>query len=103
MDPSWLNVKVVVRKGKDAVIGVGRIGPISHHLGSLLGVVELTISCAFVCRVGYLVAQTFSEQYDKLFTGNQIVKRLAFLITSFHSVFEKHCANFKPLLLTDST
>jgi hypothetical protein len=39
----------------DAV--VGRIGHVSHHLGSLLGAIdEFTILCAFVCRVGYNIS-----------------------------------------------
>ena len=36
---------------------VGRISVVSHHSQSLLGVIELTILCAFVCRVGYFDAQ----------------------------------------------
>ena len=59
VDPKWLIVKVVVQNGSndrpEAVIG--RIGHASHLLGSLLGAIELTISCAFVCRVGYSNAQ----------------------------------------------
>jgi hypothetical protein len=35
---------------------IGWIGFISRHLGSLLGVIELTILCAFVCKVGNLDA-----------------------------------------------
>ena len=33
---------------------VGWIGLVSHHLGPLLGALELTILCAFVRKVGYL-------------------------------------------------
>ena len=36
---------------------IGQIGVVSHHLRSLLGAIELTILCAFVCRVGYFDAQ----------------------------------------------
>ena len=31
----------------------GWISLVSHHLGSLLGVIELTILCAFISIVGY--------------------------------------------------
>jgi len=51
--------KSVVQKGccdmPDAVIGW--IGRLPRHLGSLLGVIELTIFYEFVCRVGYFDAQ----------------------------------------------
>jgi hypothetical protein len=47
-------MKVVARKGcnnrLDGVIG--RIGVVSHHLRSLLGAIELTVLCAFVCILG---------------------------------------------------
>ena len=36
---------------------IGRIGYISHHLGSLLGAIELIVLCAFICKVGYFDAQ----------------------------------------------
>ena len=42
--------------GPDAVIG--QMGLVSYHLGSLLGAIEPTILCAFVCIVGYFDAQT---------------------------------------------
>jgi hypothetical protein len=55
----WLIVKLVAPKGHndrpDEVILW--IGLISHHLGSFLGVIELIILCAFVCRVRYFDAQ----------------------------------------------
>ena len=35
----------------------GCIGHVSHHLGPLLGVVELIVLCAFVCKVRYVDAQ----------------------------------------------
>ena len=35
---------------------VGQIGVVSHHLQSLLGVIELTVLCIFVCRAGYFDA-----------------------------------------------
>ena len=31
---------------------MGQIGVVSHHLQSLLGAIELTIFCSFVCKVG---------------------------------------------------
>ena len=36
---------------------IGRIGPISHHLGSLLDGIELTVLRAFVCEVIYFDSQ----------------------------------------------
>ena len=36
---------------------IGRIGVVSHHLRSLLGVNKSIILCAFICRVGYFDAQ----------------------------------------------
>ena len=36
---------------------IGRISPNSYQLGLLLGVMEFTILCAFVCKVGYFDAQ----------------------------------------------
>ena len=54
MVPKWLIIKALVRKGwsdrPDEVIGW--IGHVSHHLGPLLGAIELTDSCAFACKVG---------------------------------------------------
>ena len=35
---------------------IGRIGVVSHHLQSLLGAIELTVSSAFICIVGYFDA-----------------------------------------------
>ena len=59
MDPKWLVVKVLVRKGCtnrwDVVIE--RIGVVSHHLRSLLGAIGLIVLCAFVCRVEYFDAR----------------------------------------------
>ena len=59
VDPKWPIIKVVASKGCsdrwDAVIG--QIGVVSYHLRSLLGVVKLTILCAFLCKVGYFDAQ----------------------------------------------
>ena len=40
---------------KDAMIG--KIGYISHHLGSLSGAIELIVLCAFVIKVGYFDTQ----------------------------------------------
>jgi hypothetical protein len=31
----------------------GRIGPVLHQLGSLLGAIELIFLCEFICKVGY--------------------------------------------------
>ena len=42
---------------------IGWIGVVSHHLGSLLGAIELTFLCAFVCKVGYFDA---SRGFDLL-------------------------------------
>ena len=36
---------------------IGWIEPILHHLGTLLGAIELAILRAFVCKVGYFDAQ----------------------------------------------
>ena len=36
---------------------IGKIGHVSHHLGSLLGAIELTVLCTLVCIVGYLDVQ----------------------------------------------
>ena len=55
----WLNIKVVAHKGcsdrPDAMIG--QICYVSHHLGSLLGAIELIVLCASACSVGYFDAQ----------------------------------------------
>ena len=48
------NVKVVAGKGCS---GWALIGHVSHHLGSILGAIELTVLCAFICTVGYFDAQ----------------------------------------------
>ena len=52
---AWLIVKVVAQIGCDDKLDavIGRIGHVSHHLESHLGVIESTILYAFVCRVGY--------------------------------------------------
>lgn len=36
---------------------IGRIIAVSHHLHLLLGVIELSVLCAFICRVGHSDAQ----------------------------------------------
>jgi hypothetical protein len=46
---------------KDVVIG--RIHVVSHHLRSLLGAIELIVSFAFLCRVGYFDAQIKETYY----------------------------------------
>ena len=55
MAPKWLIIKVVARNECiDKTHGViGRLGLASHHLESLLGVIELIILCAFACIVYY--------------------------------------------------
>ena len=45
---------------------IGHIGLVSHHLQSLLGAVELTVLCAFVCKVIYLDAQIRSIMLYKV-------------------------------------
>ena len=48
MGPNWLVVKEMGHKGcsdRDAVIA--RVGHVSHHLGSLLGAIELIVLCTF--------------------------------------------------------
>jgi hypothetical protein len=32
---------------------IGHISYVSHHSESILGVIELFVLCAFICRVGY--------------------------------------------------
>ena len=67
MDPKWLSIKVFAYKGCndrwDAVIG--QIGVVSDHLRSLFGVIELTILCAFVCKVGYFDAHIWETLVSK--------------------------------------
>ena len=50
VDPNWLFVKVVGRQGCSDRLDdvIGWIGHVSHHLGSLLGAIELTDLCALV-------------------------------------------------------
>jgi hypothetical protein len=38
-------------------IVIDQIGVVSHHLRSLLGVIELTVLFAFICKVAYFDAQ----------------------------------------------
>ncbi len=49
MEPQWLTVKVAVRKGCSVRLEsmIVRIGRVSHHLGPLLGAVELIVLCDF--------------------------------------------------------
>ena len=53
MDPKWLIINVVAQKGCNgrADVVIGWIGLVSHHLGSFLGVIELTVLCAFMCII----------------------------------------------------
>ena len=60
MDLEWLFVKVLVRKGcsdKPDVL-IGWRGHVLYYLRSFLGVMELIVLCAFVCKVGYFDAHT---------------------------------------------
>ena len=59
MDPKQLIIKVVAPNGciDRPYALMGQIGLVSHHSGSLWGVIELHVLCAFVCRVGYFDAQ----------------------------------------------
>ena len=41
---------------RDAMID--QIGPISHQLGSHLDEIELTVLCAFICKVKYFDPQS---------------------------------------------
>lgn len=36
---------------------IGWIGFVSHNLGLLFGTVDLTVICACVCKVGYLMSK----------------------------------------------
>ena len=36
---------------------IGWIDVIAHHSQSFLGAIELTVMCAFICKVGYFDAQ----------------------------------------------
>ena len=61
----------MARKGRtarwDAMIG--RIGVVSHHLQSLLGVIMLTVLRVFVCKVEYFdiqIRETPSRGFDLL-------------------------------------
>jgi len=58
VDPKWLIKKVATQKGHNYKSNamIGWIGVVSHHLQSLLDVIELTILCASVCKVGYVDA-----------------------------------------------
>ena len=54
------NCKVVARKGCSDMwdVLIGRIGAMSHHLPSILGVIEFNhFVYSFVCKVGYIDAQ----------------------------------------------
>ena len=77
----------------------GHVGHISRHLGSLLGVIELTVLCAFGCRVGYSNAQiretllykwgvqllVYVRVLTNHYTRDTIAKQLAVLIISLTS------------------
>ena len=58
MDPRWLYTKVVAQKGRSVKLDamMGWIGQVSHHLGSLVGAIELTVLHAFVYQIGYFDA-----------------------------------------------
>ena len=54
VDPNWLSVKVVAQQGRsDRLV----ICLVSHHSWLLLSAMEVTISCACVCKVGYFDVQ----------------------------------------------
>ena len=36
---------------------IGQIDVVSHHLQTLLGDINLIVSCAFICKVGYFDGQ----------------------------------------------
>ena len=61
---------------------IGWIGVVSHHLGSLLGAIELTFLCAFVCKVGYFDASRGFDLLVSLGNVNIIMKQLVFLVIS---------------------
>ena len=56
MDLKYLIITLVAQK--DAVIGL--IGVVSYYLQSLLSAFELTVLCAYICRVG-----NFDTQHDE--------------------------------------
>ena len=89
MDLKWLIIKVGPLKGCNDkwVVVIGWSGYVSHNMQSLLGAIDLTILCAFVCKVGRL--QYTNKGVDLLatlgkcsylFTRNKFTKKLAFLI-----------------------
>jgi hypothetical protein len=45
---------------------VGHIGLVSHHLRSLLGAVQLTVSCACVCKVESFILMYKQGGFDLL-------------------------------------
>ena len=59
MNPKCLIVKVLAQRAFSdrSDVLIGQICLVSHHLESLLGAIELTILCAFICIVGYFDAQ----------------------------------------------
>ena len=60
VDPNWLTVKVMTWKGCSDRLDttIDQLGLVSHHLGSLLGVNELTNMSAFQCGARYFDAQS---------------------------------------------
>ena len=97
---------------------IGWIGVVSHHLQSPLGAIELTVLCAFVCNVGYLIAQIMIR-----IAQIQVKFRLTYLFGTMqliiymeqnyettciphhflYSISKKHCTTFKPLFVAEST
>ena len=49
VDSKWIIIKLVARQGcnNKPYAVINQIGHVSHHLGSLLGGIELTVLCAF--------------------------------------------------------
>ena len=48
---------VIYKRWPETDAMIGKIDYVSHHLESLSGVIELTVLCAFVFKVGYFDAQ----------------------------------------------
>jgi hypothetical protein len=79
----------------------GRIGVVSHHLQSLLGVIKLIFLCAIVCKIGYFDAQLgilyllLKKNVTCFFIWNEIVKQLVFLVISSTPSQEKFEKEFQ--------
>ena len=51
---------------------IGRISLISHKSGSLLGVIELTVLCAFISRVSFLNGQIRGDSIVQVKEGGGV-------------------------------